>query len=566
MYSKKILFLFAVLFLVSGFAFAAGESDNKGMTSDGGPQYGGTLTWAYREEWEPTNWDVTTGSWTDTVDYVLPMYSYLVRGDVEKYGPRGTNEYPFQSHQEIPDQFLGGDLAERWEVKETGLTFYLRKGVMYTGNDRIGMPKREVTAEDCVFGLKHILEGPLGKGISKFVKDIYAPDKYTVKVDFNYYEFTWGAMLIYGMGCIMYPPEVVKAGAENWRNQAGSGAWIIENYVSGSGVTYKKNPDYYRKTTIDGKEYQMPFADKLSLPIINDRLSFVSAVRTGKVDVAFMEQQYVETLEKNNPELIHVAFVAGGMQCISPDCADPPFDNVEVRRAMMIGLDMQSYIDTVLLGSGTVNPFPPPGSPYWTDIKDMPPETAVLFSNNKVLAKKMLAEQGYPNGFTVKGYFRPDSKVMTDAATWTESELKKIGITVELVGMEGAVHEALIFSRDFDGLYFRSDANGGSTELPQRKTECASLAASWNNPIFDEMVTRAQRMVDAEARSKILKEAALLFTHEVGNVNLPAGSNHWFWWPWVQNYYAEEEASYASQQPCIDTIWIDQAKKKSMGY
>jgi peptide/nickel transport system substrate-binding protein len=267
------------------------------MSSDGGPQYGGTITWAYREEWEPTNWDVTTGSWTDTVAHVLPIYSYLVRGDVETYGPRGTNEYPFQSHQEIPDQFLGGDLAESWEVKESGLTFYLRKGVMYTGNDRIGMAKREVTAEDCVFGLKHILEGPLGKGAGKFVKDIYAPDKYTVKVDFNYYEFTWGAMLIYGMGCMMYPPEVVAAGAENWRNQCGSGAWIIENYVSGSGSTYKRNHDYYRKTTIDGQDYQMPFADKLSMPIINDRLAFISALRTGKIDVGFVEQQYVNTLE-----------------------------------------------------------------------------------------------------------------------------------------------------------------------------------------------------------------------------------------------------------------------------
>ena len=566
MYSKKFLLLIAALFLVTGFTFAAGEEEKGAMMTDGGPQYGGTITWAYRRDREPTNWDVTTGSWTDTTCFVLPIYSYLVRGDVETFGPRGTNEYPFQSHQEIPDQFLGGDLAESWEVKESGLTFYLRKGVMYTGNDRIGMPKREVTADDMVFGLNHILEGPLGKGVSKFVKDIYAPDKYTVQVDFNYYEFTWGAMLIYGMGCMMYPPEVIEAGGENWRNQAGSGAWIIENYVSGSGATYVKNPDYYRKTTIDGKEYQMPFPDKLSLPLINDDLAYVSAIRTGKVDVGFVAQQYVDTLEKSSPDMIHEAFVAGGMECIHPDCADPPFDNMEVRRALMIGLDQQSYIDTVLYGEGTVNPFPPPGSPYWTAIEDMPAEDQLLFSNDKELAKKILADQGYPDGFTVKGYFRPDIKRMTDLATWAESEFAKIGITLELVGLEGAVHEALRFSRDFDGIYFRSDANGATSELPQRKTECASLASSWNNAVFDDMLTKAQRMVDVDARTALLKEAASLFIHEVGNINMPAGSNHWFWWPWVNNFYGEEETSYASQQPCIDTVWIDQAMKKDMGY
>jgi peptide/nickel transport system substrate-binding protein len=295
-------------------------------------------------------------------------------------------------------------------------------------------------------------------------------------------------------------------------------------------------------------------------------LSYISAVRTGKIDVAFVSQQYVDTLEKSSPEMIHEAYVAGSMFCIHPDCADPPFDNMEVRRALMIGLDFQSYIDTVLYGTGTVNPFPPPGSPYWTAVKDMPKEDQLLFSNDKALAKKMLAEQGYPNGFTVKGYFRPDTKLDTDAATWAESEFAKIGIKLELVGLEGAVHEALRFSRDFDGIYFRGDANGAATELPQRMTECASLASSWNNPVFDEMLTRARQMVDPVARTKILKEAASLFIHEVGNVNLPAGSNHWFWWPWINNYYGEEEASYASQQPCIDTVWIDQNLKKKMGY
>jgi peptide/nickel transport system substrate-binding protein len=561
----KVMTLILLLGLAAGFAFAEGGSETSAVAAEG-PQYGGTLTWSFWEWREPTNWDVTTGSWTNTSRFLYPMYSFLVIGDTETYGPRGTNEYPFQSHQEIPDQFLKGDLAERWEVKESGLTFYLRKGVMYTGNDRIGMAKRELTADDAVYGLKHILEGPLGKGISAFVKDIYAPDKYTVQVDFNYYEFTWGAMLIYGMGSILYPEEVIKAGGENWRNHSGTGAWIIENYTSGAGATYKRNPDYFGTTTIDGKVYETPFADKLVKPIIPDKLSMVSALRTGKLDVCQVDQQYVETLAQTSPELIVSEYPDGGMEVIHPDCADPPFDNMEVRRAMMIGMDFQSYIDTVLLGKGVNNPFPPPGSPYWTDIKDMPPEDQLLFSNDKTLAKKMLAEQGYPNGFTVKGYFKPSNAMNANCATWTESELRKIGITVELVGLEAAVHEALRFSRDFDGIYFRSDANGATTELPQRKTECASLASSWNNAVFDEMLTRAQKMVDVEARTALLKEAAQLFMHEVGNINMPAKYNYKFWWPWVNNYYGEEELGYGNQQPCIDTTWLDLSLKKKMGF
>jgi peptide/nickel transport system substrate-binding protein len=310
----------------------------------------------------------------------------------------------------------------------------------------------------------------------------------------------------------------------------------------------------------------MPFADKLVKPIIPDKLSMVSALRTGKIDVCRPDQQYIENLRESSPDMIISEYPASGMECLHPDCADPPFDNMEVRRAMMIGLDFQNYIDTVLLGKGTVNPFPPPGSPYWTDIKDMPAEDQLLFSNDKELAKKMLADAGYPNGFTVKGYFKPSQATNANCATWAESELKKIGITVELVGLEAAVHESLRFSRDFDGIYFRDDANGATTELPQRKTECASLASSWNNATFDDMLTRAQRMVDVDARTKLLKDAAQLFIHEVGNVNMPATMYYMCWWPWVQNYFAEEEMGYGNMQPAINRAWVDQSLKKEMGY
>jgi len=561
---KRVLILMVTMAMVAGFAFAGPSSEGTAAAAEG-PQYGGTLTYAWRYLYEPKDWDATDGAWM-AASHVYPIYSFLVLGDCEKYGPRGTNDYAFQIHQEIPDQFLGGDLAESWEVKESGLTFHLKKGVMYTGNSRIGMAKRELTAEDMKAGMEHILAGPLGSGVKKFVKDIRVVDKYTLAVDFNYYEFTWGAMLVYGMGCVYYPPEVIKAGASEWRNQCGSGPFILEEYISGAGSTYKKNPDYYRTTTIGGTQYKTPFVDKLVIPVIMDELTMVGALRTGKIDVAQVPVRYVDSLKDTNPELIVSAYADSGMDCVSPDCADPPFNSRTLRRALMVGIDMQAYVDTVLLGKGVIHPFPSAGSPYNTPIKDLPPDTAVLYSGNKELAKKWLAEAGFPNGLKTKMYFKPTNARDSDCAAFLLSEWKKVGIDVELIGMEQTVHEALRFSRDFDGLYLRDDAHGATVELPQRKTECASLASSWNNATFDAMVTKAQRMVDPVERTKVLKEAAVLFIDDVGNINMPAGMVYKYWWPWVNNYYGEEEMGYANQQPAINTIWLDQSKKKAMGY
>ncbi|GAI94031.1 unnamed protein product, partial [marine sediment metagenome] len=271
--------------------------------------------------------------------HFYPYLSFLVLGDIETYGPRGTNDYAFCLHQEIPDQYLGGDLAESWEVSEEGLVFHLREGCMYTGNANIGMEAREVTAEDVVIGLEHIMEGPLGAGASKFVKDIYAEGRYTVVIDFNYYEFLWGPMLIFGMGSILYPPEVIEAGAENWRNQCGSGPFILKEYVSGSASTYERNPDHWGTTTIDGVEYETPFVDKLVLPIMPDELTMIAALRTAKIDLVGVAVRHVESLAETTPELIIHKYVSGGMVCVSPQIAHGPFADRDVRRALMVGMD-----------------------------------------------------------------------------------------------------------------------------------------------------------------------------------------------------------------------------------
>ncbi len=129
MKTKKVLVLMLALALVAGFAYSGGEKEVEGIAAaPGAPQYGGTLTFADRYLYEPKNWDATTGAWMASVHY-YPYLSFLVLGDVEKYGPRGTNEYAFQLHQEIPDQSLGGDLAESWEVSADGWSSTCAKDV-----------------------------------------------------------------------------------------------------------------------------------------------------------------------------------------------------------------------------------------------------------------------------------------------------------------------------------------------------------------------------------------------------------------------------------------------------
>ena len=89
---------------------------------------------------------------------------------------------------------------------------------------------------------------------------------------------------------IYSPPETRAAGAEKYENHIGTGAFMFDEYVSGSHMSYKRNPDYWDTTIIDGQEYELPFIDKVVCPIIPDPSTRVAALRTGTFDLVKAKQ------------------------------------------------------------------------------------------------------------------------------------------------------------------------------------------------------------------------------------------------------------------------------------
>ncbi|GAJ19756.1 unnamed protein product, partial [marine sediment metagenome] len=168
---------------------------------------------------------------------------HLCIGDIQK-GPRGTNETMFSEVTNIPYDYLTGCLAESWEFLDpTTQLFHLRQGVMWMDKPGV-MAAREFTAEDCVFALnRSLLEGPrAASGKYDAIKSFSAPDKYTFKVEYNEFYADWGYIVGWGYYSQIYPPEMVEADAENWRNACGTGPFMLTDFVSGAAMTFEKNP------------------------------------------------------------------------------------------------------------------------------------------------------------------------------------------------------------------------------------------------------------------------------------------------------------------------------------
>ena len=355
------------------------------MRTKEGDMYGGTYTYggiSLHWDTEPTSWDVSeSGTW-QMFCYSHYYQSVMLTGDIEKYGPRGSNVYNFNHYEAVPPSYLRGDLAESYTIDADRIEFKIRSGVMWRGNEKIGMEPRELTAHDIAFTHNYFYKGKILDGYYGFVDKMYAEDDYTFVVDTNRFNFLWDWPLAYGVG--MYPPEVMDAGAEQWENQVSSGPFILTEYTKGVQVIYEKNPDYYGSTTIDGKEFQIPFIDKLVLPIIHDDTAKVAAIRTAKIDaIESIAPEFKESVSKSSPDIIWHQWLTGGAGYVAfKSSGDSRFTDRDLRRAMAVGTDRYAIRDTVYLGEAAIHSVFGPGSPIHTPFEELSPETKMLFEHD----------------------------------------------------------------------------------------------------------------------------------------------------------------------------------------
>ena len=69
---------------------------------------------------------------------------------------------------------------------------------------------------------------------------------------------------------------------KDWRNLVGTGPYSMTEWVEGSGITYTKNPNYWK----DDEKFpgnRLPFADEIKLLFMPDASTQLAALRKGKL-------------------------------------------------------------------------------------------------------------------------------------------------------------------------------------------------------------------------------------------------------------------------------------------
>ena len=294
---------------------------------------------------------------------------------------------------------LSPGLALSWKAGADGRswTFKLRPGVKFHDGS-------EMTADDVQFTLMEGFRRPKAKAsrvrqFRKGIKDVKVVDRHTVTVVTArpWPTFPYDMSFQPGIEGIVLPKAYIeKVGWDGFAQKpVGTGPWKFVKHEVGNFIEFEAVKDHWRKS---------PNFDRLRTVLVKEASTRVAMLKTGQVDVARISLDEVQEVSKagfkiaEDPQPTSVRI---HLYATYYDKAGPVKD-VRVRQALNLAVNKQEIVDTLLHGKGkpaAVFPSSPISIGYPADLKPYPYDPAK--------AKKLLAEAGYPNGFSIKLFALP---------------------------------------------------------------------------------------------------------------------------------------------------------------
>ncbi|WP_421934917.1 peptide ABC transporter substrate-binding protein [Phenylobacterium sp.] len=408
-------------------------------------------------------------------------------------------------------------MAERWTTSPDGKTwtFYLRDAVWSDG-----VP---VTADDFVFALQRIMDPktaseyasllyfirnaqPVNEG--KAPKDALGVRALSPKV----LEITlehpapYLPELAKHQTMLPVPKHVVEKWGDAWSQPAhyvSNGPYLLKSWSLGDHVAAVKNPRFY-----DAKNVCV---DQVNYYPTNDAIGAERRVRRGELDAnADIQSNRIAFLRERMPDYVHT-YTYLGVAYLAFNSAVPAFKDKRVRVALDMAIDREFITNKLLRGGQKpAYTFVPPGVANYTQAA-APGWAAWPLAKRQAEARRLLAAAGYgPNNplkIEIKHRNTPDPMLFMPAV---QADWKEVGVETALVQNETQIAYAAYRSRDFqvaDAAWIADYNDAMSFLYLQQSSTGSQNYGDYKNPIFDDLLARADNEPDAKVRAAYLAQA-----------------------------------------------------------
>jgi peptide/nickel transport system substrate-binding protein len=397
------------------------------------------------------------------------------------------------------------DLATSWAWNEDGteLTFRLRHGVKWHDG-------RPFTAADvkCTWDLM-LDTGPEKLRINTRKSWYKNVERVTTNGDDEVaFRLKWPQpaflLLIADGRSPIYPCHVPPA--QMRQSPIGTGPFKFVEFRPNESIKLTRNPDYWKPS--------LPYLDGIEYPIIKNMSTAVLAFVSGKFDMIWpysLTAPLLRDVQSQMPQAICELTPDGISMHLLVNRDKPPFDNLDLRRAMALSLDRKALIDILGQGQGDIGGVlqPPPEGQWGMPaelLKDLPgydPDVAKNRAEAHQIMQKL--DYGSDKSLPIKVSTR-DLPPFRNAAALLIDQLKQIDIDGELEIIDTSLYYPKILRKDFI-IGLNTQPSGPDSDPTLDQFYGCGSSVNWDgycNPEVDKMIEQQSMEGDPARRKQIL--------------------------------------------------------------
>jgi len=386
-------------------------------------------------------------------------------------------------------------LSESYAMAEDAksATFRLRPGTKFHD----GSP---VTLDDVKWSFEHY-RGAWGEVLHERTQGIEIVDEHTLRFHFKEpfldFPILLGTSNVSGAAWVVPARYYEKVGQSGFlQKPIGAGPYRLVSQEPGVRLEFEAFADYYRPV----------HTKQLTMVSVPEAATRIAMLERGEADIIYNVPGELIERVKNNPRLMLAPIVSANFWLEFPGLQDPksPFHDKRVRQAISLAIDRDAINRAECDGLGRAD-----GNWINDDVEYGLPWPK--WEHNLTKAKQLMAEAGFPNGFTVDwltpvpNYYSRGERIV--------SQLQAIGIRAKLQTIERGV--------------FLKRLQGGLKEWPgvQIIMNAARVGGTWSNwydsfmkcggfngkdrncvPEIDDKFNKYLASVDAGERKKLAEE------------------------------------------------------------
>lgn len=423
--------------------------------------------------------------------------------DPHKAVAAGTGEVYFNMFEGLvkpgPDGSLIPAVASNYEASEDGksYTFTLREGIQFHD-------QTPVTVEDIKFSLDKCADVSNGEPlIAAFlnVEEVKIVDDKTVEVLLKEPNTEFAAELAKVTAAI-----IPKSNSNPDGQAVGTGPY---RYVS------RSPQENLKMTRFDGYWGEKAKIQDVTFKVCANADSIVMDLEGGSIDM-FPRVTAAQAAELSDKFQV-LEGTMNLVQAMYLNNKAKPFDDIRVRQALCYAVNPQEIMDFISDGKGTrigSSMFPAFEKYYLPELADQYPQDVEK-------ARALLAEAGYPDGFSFTLKVPSNYQQHIDTAQVLVEQLKAVGVTanIQLIEWESWLSEVYT-ARDYEATVVGVDASTLTARalLERFHSQAPNNFINFQSEAYDAAYDQAVISVDDQEKTKLYQECETILSEDAANV------------------------------------------------